>query len=177
MVNIELEILNFIRDSLSNPLLDEIMKFITYLGSSGFIWITVTVVMLAKKSTRKTGVKMAVSLLLSLLLCNIILKPIVGRVRPYEAANADIIIGKPSGASFPSGHSSSSFAAAVTLLKSRSSGGVAAVILAALIAFSRLYLYVHYPSDVIFGALLGTAIAFAADWLVERVYKIRKMPL
>lgn len=173
MANFELEILNFIRNSLSNPLLDEIMKFITHLGSGGFIWIAVTVVMLAKKNTRKTGVKMAVSLLLSLLLCNIILKPLVDRVRPYEAVNVDIIIGKPSGASFPSGHSSSSFAAAVTLLRSRSRGALAAVILAALIAFSRLYLYVHYPSDVLCGALLGTAIAFAADWIVNKAYKIQ----
>lgn len=168
MINLELGILNFIRDNLSNPMLDEVMKFITYLGSGGFIWIAAAIVMLTRKSTRKTGVKMAVSLLLSLLLCNIILKPLVGRVRPYEAANIGIIIGKPSGASFPSGHSSSSFAAAVTMFKDWHRGGWAAISLAALIAFSRLYLYVHYPSDVLCGAVLGGAIAFIADWLVER---------
>ncbi len=175
MVNFELEILNLIRDNLSSPILDQIMIFITHLGSAGLIWIVTAVILLINARSRKTGIKMAAALILSLIVCNIILKPLTARVRPYDMASISLLIAEPMGASFPSGHASSSFAAAVTLLINRNRLGVPAVVLAALISFSRLYLYVHYPSDVLCGALLGTAFAFAADLIVNKALN-RKNP-
>lgn len=173
MSNFELEILDFIRNNLSNPFLDSVMIFITHLGSGGFIWIMTAIIMLINAKSHKTGAKVAVALILSLIVCNGILKPLTARVRPYDAANVSLLIAKPMGASFPSGHASSSFAAALALLKNRSKAGVAAMVLAVLIAFSRLYLYVHYPSDVLCGAALGTALAFMADWIVNKTCKTK----
>lgn len=174
MVNFELEILNFIRDNLSNPFLDTVMPFITHLGSGGILWIAVAVVMLISKKHRKTGITISVALLLSLVVCNGILKPLVNRVRPYDMTSVELLIPKPMGASFPSGHTSASFAAAIAIALSRNKIWVFAVCAAVLIAFSRMYLYVHYPFDVLFGAILGALLAFAANWAVNKFYRIKK---
>lgn len=102
------------------------------------------------------------------LLCNVTLKPLVARLRPFEIADTmrQLLIDPPSDFSFPSGHTTSSFAAATALAAARARGGLAAMILAAVIAFSRLYLYVHYPTDVIAGALIGAFSGLAAYALV-----------
>lgn len=174
MVDFELEILSFIRDNLSNPFLDTVMPFITHLGSGGILWIAVAVVMLISKKHRKTGVTIAIALLLSLVVCNGILKPLVNRVRPYDMTSVELLISKPMGASFPSGHTTASFAAAVAIALSRNKIWVFALFAAVLIAFSRMYLYVHYPGDVLFGAILGMLLAFAANWAVNRFYRPKK---
>lgn len=174
MVNFEIEILNSIQSTISNPFFDTVMPYITYLGSGGIIWIAMAVIMLISQKNRKTGIKIAVALILSLIVCNFILKPLTARVRPYGITEISLLIGEPSGASFPSGHASASFAAAVVLMINKSRIRYAALVLAVLIAFSRLYLYVHYPSDVLAGAALGTALAFAADWIVNKFYAAKK---
>lgn len=170
MANIELEILNFIRDNLSNPILDAVMPVITYLGSGGAVWIVLTVIMLISGKNRKIGAAMTVALILSLIVCNGILKPLASRIRPYELVSAQLLIAPPMGASFPSGHASAAFAAAITLVLSRHRLASAAVIMAVLIAFSRMYLYVHYLSDVLAGAGLGTLLAVAACKITDKVY-------
>lgn len=169
-------ILDFIRSSISNPVLDKIMPVITYLGSGGIIWIVIAVIMLINARHRKTGFKIALALILSLLICNILLKPIVARTRPFDINTAvDIIISKPTDYSFPSGHTSASFATAVVLILSeRKRIWIPALTAAALIAFSRLYLYVHFPSDVFCGIILGIVIAFASVKIVDEIYRRRQ---
>lgn len=151
-------------------MLDAVMPFITYLGSGGAVWIALTVIMLISGKYRKAGAAMAVALILSLIVCNGILKPFANRIRPYELVSAKLLIAPPMGASFPSGHASAAFAAAMTLVLSRHRLAAAAVVMAALIAFSRLYLYVHYPSDVLAGAALGTLLAMAAYKIIDKAY-------
>ena len=112
----------------------------------------------------------------SLCLNNMILKHAFSRTRPYEVVDGLILLTrKATDFSFPSGHAGSSFAAATAIFcMTRNKGGVAALILAALIAFSRLYIGIHYPSDVIAGVLTGTLCGLAAAWMIRKIMEKRK---
>lgn len=162
-------ILLWIQDNFRNDFLTPIFTFITHLGDYGQLWIVLTLLFLIFARTRKTGILMMFSLLGSLLVNNMILKNLVARVRPYEVVESlNRIIEAQADLSFPSGHTGSSFAAAVViLLMCPKKMGIPAMILAALIMFSRLYVGVHYPTDVIAGAVTGTLIAV----FVCRIYK------
>ena len=177
LMNLDGGFLLFLQESVRNPVLDKIMIFITSLGDKGMIWILATVLLLIPKKTRKAGMVSAVALLGSLLFNNMLIKNIVQRPRPYVTLeDLRIIIPRPSEYSFPSGHSSSSFAAAVSFYRLLPKKlGIPAIVLAGLIAFSRLYVGVHYPTDVLAGALMGIALSYFAQYLVETITaKIKK---
>ena len=111
----ELRFLDFLQ-TIHTPLLDKILAFITSLGNAGIIWIVLAVVLLILPKTRKTGIIVAAALLMDLILCNLILKNLVARVRPYDVNTAiAILIKKPLDFSFPSGHTAASFAAMTAL--------------------------------------------------------------
>jgi len=130
------------------------------LGNNGFIWIVITVVLLFTKKYRECAIVMAVALLLSYLICNVGLKNLVSRDRPFWIDERVILkVEEPPDFSFPSGHTFSSFAAAVTLFIYSRKMGIAALALALTIAFSRLYLFLHFPSDVLASIVLGSATA------------------
>lgn len=168
----DFSVLNFIRDNIANPVLDMIMTVITHSGDFGAVWIAVTILCLCFKKTRPAGVAMALALLLGVIIGNGIIKNIVARPRPFDVNTAiELIISKPGEFSFPSGHTLASFAAAGALFIHHRRLGTAALIYAVLIGFSRLYLYVHYPTDVICGALLGIAIAVIAALSVKKLYE------
>lgn len=153
----ELEVLDWIAQHLRTDFLDSVMPWISRLADSGGIWLLAGVLLLTlNRKQRRVGGQVLLSMLFSLLFCNLILKNAVGRLRPFVLnPMAELLIAAPGDASFPSGHSSVSFAAAAVLMHSGIKGRWAALVLAALIAFSRLYLYVHFPSDVLAGAALG----------------------
>lgn len=172
MSNIELAILDFIRDNLTHPMLDSVMKFITFFGDAGWFWIVLGVVLLFFKKTRKMGITVCFALLLNLLLCNITLKPLVARVRPFDLAEGgELIITKPSDFSFPSGHTSVSFAGASAIFAHDKKYGIFALIFAVLIAISRLYLYVHFPTDVLAGAIVGAFCAMVSYYTFKAIFK------
>lgn len=159
-------ILFFIQEHLASPLGDAIMPVITHLGSGGLIWFIVAAILLARRETRPAGVVMIIAVVLSAAFVSLSLKPLFDRPRPFQAYPSDILIAPPAGSSFPSGHSAASFAGATAyLLMRKNKRGWLLLALAALIAFSRLYLFVHYPSDVLVGALTGVIFAFLAKWL------------
>lgn len=168
----EFAVLDFIRDNFSCKAMDVIMKAFTFLGEAGWLWIALGVVFLFFKKTRKIGATVLGALIFSLILCNITLKPIVARIRPYDIKEGiDLIISKPSDFSFPSGHTSASFAAAVAIFACNKKWGIEAIVLAAVIAFTRLYLYVHFPTDVIAGIFLGTLCAVISYYIVKFVWQ------
>ncbi len=177
-VNFDLPILDRIAANLWCPILDTVMPIITLLGDAGIFWIALSLVMILIPKYRKMGWSMGISLLIGLLLCNLTLKPLVARPRPYDyqlehfGVTIPLLIEKQSDFSFPSGHTIASFEAAVAMTLHRWKLGVPALVLASLIAFSRLYLYVHYPTDVLASLVLGTAIAFLGTWLVKKGYEI-----
>ncbi len=163
----EQNILLWLQNNMRNDILNHIMIFITSLGNAGAIWIIMAVGLLIPKKTRKTGIMVISGLLLSFIINNIILKNLVARTRPYDMiAGLTSLVGIQSDYSFPSGHTASSFVAAVIMLGNLPKKyGVPAIILAFLIAFSRMYVGVHYPSDVIAGALIATAIGLFVNWV------------
>ena len=174
-VSFDLPILEWIQANLQSSLLDTIMPIITLFGEGGIFWIAWAVILLIIPKTRKIGLSMIIALLLGLLVCNLTLKPLVQRIRPYDLQEQDfgiyinLLIDRQHDFSFPSGHTIASFEAAVVLLKYSKKMGIPALILAILVSFSRLYLYVHYPTDVLVSVVLGTAFAFAGCALANLV--------
>lgn len=162
ITKIDLSILNFIQDTLKSGFMDKMMTSITALGNMGIFWLLLIIVFLSSKEYKKLAKIMIVSLIINTVLVNIIIKPIVGRVRPFELVDGiKLLVLKPTDPSFPSGHSAISFCmmTVIVLFSKSKSLNIMAIVLAFLIAFSRLYLYVHYPTDVIVGALLGVLTA------------------
>ena len=173
-VSFDLPILDWIQANLTSPLGDKIWPIITLFGDDGIFWIALAVILLFFPKTRKTGLGMGIAMALGLLVCNIILKPVVARPRPYDYQEAlgviiPLITKRMHDFSFPSGHTIASFEASVVILLNHKKAGIAALVLAFLIAFSRLYLYVHYPTDVIVSIFLGTAFAFLGNFLSGKV--------
>lgn len=160
---LDFSILNWISAHLSCRPLDWLFVFFTRLGDAGLIWILAGILLLFSRRLRPYGFALLGALILSLLCVNLGIKPHVERLRPFQQVSGiTLLIPPPTEFSFPSGHASSSFAAAVVLFGADRRLGIAALCTAALISFSRLYLYVHFPSDVLCGAVIGAACGLAA---------------
>lgn len=145
---------------LHTPLLNQIMIFVTKLGDEGIFWIVLAVILLLFKKTRKCGLTIAVSMLLCYLLGNMFLKNVIARPRPCSIdPSVALLIPTPGEFSFPSGHTLHGFTAATAIFLHYKKPGIAAFILAALIAFSRMYLFVHFPTDILAGMILGIGVA------------------
>lgn len=155
----------YMLQELHNDWLNQVMIAITTLGNGGMIWIVSGLLFLFFPKTRQMGVAVLLSILVGFLLGNVLLKNIIARERPcWINPYISLLIESPKDYSFPSGHSLSSFAAAFSIFQYHKKWGIPAFVLAAAIACSRLYLFVHFPSDVIAGCLLGIGIA----WIVKR---------
>lgn len=167
----EINILYWIREHLTCPFLDWLMPPLSALSAHGEIWILLAVVLICIPKTRRAGLTVGVALLMGYLIGNMGLKNIIGRVRPYDVVDVPLLVERLHDFAFPSGHTLASFGAATALTLHYRRWGAAALVLAAIIGFSRLYLFVHYPTDVAAGALLGVALAFLARWMVDTVYE------
>ncbi|MBE7032302.1 MAG: phosphatase PAP2 family protein [Ruminococcaceae bacterium] len=154
----ELWILNLIQDIFGCGFLDFLMPKITALGNAGIIWILVGLVLLCTKKYRRGGVFLLVGLLLGLIFGNVILKNLIARPRPCWIYDVPLLIPNPTDFSFPSGHTLSSFISAFVLMRINRKFGIPALVLAILIAFSRMYLFVHFPTDILGGIVLAYAI-------------------
>jgi len=164
-----MEVLDFIQSNIRSDFLDAVMPVITRLGDGGVIWIAIALIFIATKKYRTEGFAILTALLMHLLVCNIIMKPLVARIRPCDINTAiELLIPRPADYSFPSGHSSASFAASAVILYANKRMGMIAFIFAAAIAFSRLYLYVHYPSDVLGGIVLGVVFGVLSRRIVAK---------
>ena len=168
-ISFDLPILDWIQANLQSPFMDKFMPFITIFGDAGIFWMIIAALLLIFPSTRKTGLGMAIAMMIGLIVCNITLKPLVARIRPYDlqaelGVTIQLLCDPQHDFSFPSGHTIASFEAAVVMLKNRKLG-IPAMILAVLISFSRMYLYVHYPTDVIASVILGSLFALIGDAL------------
>lgn len=168
--NIEFMVLDWIQ-SLRTPIGDTIVPYITRLGDAGVIWIILTVILLLIPKTRKSGAILAAALCVDAVLCNGILKNLVGRMRPCDVnTQVQLLIARPQDFSFPSGHTAASFAAVAALfLSGERKLWKPALALAVFIAFSRLYLYVHYPTDILGGVLVGLVSGYIGYWIIGKV--------
>ena len=184
-VSFDLPILEWIQANLQSGFLDTIMPIITMLGDGGIFWIVCSVLFTLHPKTRRMGIAMAIAMAMGLLICNIILKPAVGRMRPYAyqidilgktwndlLVGGKLLVDTPHDYSFPSGHTIACFEASVAIMLSSRKLGIPALIIAVLVAFSRMYLYVHYPTDVIASVILGSLFAVIGHIIAQRM----KMP-
>ncbi len=171
MLDFEFAILDFIA-TLHTGLGDTILAAITAFGNGGIGWIVLTAILLCLPKYRKAGVAMALALIFCLLIGNVTLKPLVARMRPYSYfPDMTLLIPPEKDFSFPSGHTYASFSAATALWLCHHRAGTAALILAVAIAFSRLYFYMHFPSDVLAGCILGIASGWTAYKIVMHHYE------
>ncbi len=171
MNDFEIKFLDFIQDKIACRFLDAVMPIISMFGDKGIFWIALSLLFIIIPKTRKIGITMGTALILGLIVGNGILKNLIGRIRPYDLnTRFHLLVKKLSDYSFPSGHTLASFECASVLMVKNKKIGIPALILAVLVAFSRLYLYVHYPTDVLAGAILGTLFGFAAIFIVDKIY-------
>ena len=176
-VSFDLPILDWIQETMQCAFLDKTMPIVTLFGDGGVFWIGIAVLLLFFAKYRKTGFSMGMALVLGLVVCNITLKPLVARIRPYDfqlqefGKEISLLISAQHDFSFPSGHTIASFEACTVLLLHDKRMGIPATVLAILIAFSRLYLYVHYPTDVLVSLVLGIAFGLLGNFLVNLIYK------
>ena len=176
-VSFDLPILEWIQAYLQSDFLDTVMPIITLFGEGGIFWIAWAVILLFFPQTRKIGWSMGAALILGVLVCNVTLKPLIARPRPYDFQLAEfgkeikLLIDAQHDFSFPSGHTIACFEASVVLLIHDKRMGIPAFILGILVSFSRLYLYVHYPSDVIFSIVFGIIFGILGTAIVNGIYK------
>lgn len=166
----EFSFLYFLQE-LHTPVLDSIMLFFTKLGNIGMPWLAIAAVMLIFKKTRKCGVAILVSLLLKELIGNLMLKNLIARERPcWIDTTVPLLVSSPSSYSFPSGHTFDGFAASASIFLYYKKTGILAIIIAAITAFSRMYLFVHFPTDVLASVVLGILVAMLVHKVIETYF-------
>lgn len=163
----EKTILDFI-SNFQNPIFDKIAMAFNYMGKAGIIFIIIGLFFFIKKDTRQLGIHIMLSLIFCLILGNLLLKPIFARIRPYDLYNIDIIVKELKDYSFPSGHTFSAFATAFTVNKYMKKFGKFMFVFAIIMGITRLYLYVHFPTDVLGGIILGYICYKLADILMDK---------
>ena len=168
--SIDWAILNYVQAELKCPFLDFAMPVISSVANAGIIFFVAAGVMLFFKNYRRCSVNILLCLAIGAVIANLILKPLIARKRPcWVNEEIELLVSVPQDFSFPSGHTLHSFMVAAVIFMYDKRIGIPALILAVIIAFSRLYLYVHFPSDVLCGALLGVVIAVCGYYLTKLV--------
>ena len=170
ITNFDFSILDWIQANLRCELLDKIMPVLSMLGEWGIFWIILGLILLIFRKTRRCGVLMLISMAVVFLIGDQVIKPLVGRVRPCNIRlDLDIPVDRPSSNSFPSGHAGIAFTATTMIFMHHKGWGIAALVLSLLIAFSRLYNYVHYPTDVLAGIAFGILVAIVVYFIAKKV--------
>ncbi len=150
-----------------SSLLDAFFLGVTKIaGSYGQLWVAIALLLLIFKRTRRAGISLLIAYVGVFLLGQYVLKTLISRPRPCQIDTAfPLLVSRPSSSSFPSTHSAWAFGGATAIFLQHKKAGIAAYVVAVLIGFSRLYLFLHFPTDVLFGAGMGVALGFAADRL------------
>jgi len=173
LFQIDLNTVIWVQENLQSPLWNPFWIFLTTIGDAGIIWILTSLILVAYPKTRTLGLTCSLALIFSVLITNLGLKNLVARPRPYTHFDANLLINEKWDFSFPSGHTSASFAVAYVLFKNKfklkkTPFYLFALILAVLMGFSRLYLSVHFPTDIIAGAGVGILCAYLAGIVIKK---------
>jgi undecaprenyl-diphosphatase len=166
----EADLLIQINNIFSCDALDFLFSFISLLGNKGGIWIAIALILTLIPKTRKCGICMMISLLFCLIIGNGILKPLFARVRPYNFSSDIVLITEPlSDYSFPSGHTMAAFASAIAMYTFYKKSGIIMLVGAFLMGLSRIYLCMHYPTDVLGGMVFGVLFGIASYKILKKV--------
>lgn len=166
----DFEILFFIQNYIRNDVLDVLVPLYTSLGEDGIIWIALGFILLIPKKYRKTGIMVLATLLVMLIVNNIILKNLIARPRPcWTYPEMVQLVGNPSSYSFPSGHTVSAFAVAFTVFSQHKKLGKIIIVMAAIMAFTRLYVFVHFPTDIYGGIIVAAAITTFVCFMEKKI--------
>lgn len=176
LIQIDENILLFIQEYLRRDWMNGFWSTVTHLGDSGFIWILIGVLLLIFKRTRKAGAAVLLALIFGAVITNVILKNVIARIRPYEVIEGlHLLIERQHDFSFPSGHACAAFSGAMALYRTIPRRyGICALVFAGLIALSRLYVGVHYPTDVMAGVLIGIFSGWAAWKVMEFIMEKKR---
>lgn len=167
-MNWEFDWLDFMQ-TIHSPILNVIMVGLSTIGNAGIFWIVVTLIMVMFKKTRKCGFQIAFAMLITYIIGNLILKNAIQRDRPcWINPDVKLLVANPKDYSFPSGHTMNGIVASITIFLNNKKIGIPAIVLALLIAFSRLYNYVHFPTDVFGGIVIGVFCAIIAEWIFKK---------
>ncbi|MDO4862981.1 MAG: phosphatase PAP2 family protein [Ruminococcus sp.] len=170
---LDFTILDWIQRNCRSAVMDVLMPKVTLFGQMGLFWIVLAVIFLAVRRYRKCGITLSFGLICSLLIGNLLLKNLIARSRPcWINTDIDMLIAIPKDYSFPSGHTLCCFIAAVVILSYDKRLGIPALIIAAAVGFSRMYLYVHFPSDVLGGMVIGIAIGIFSVLLTRKLMTV-----
>lgn len=178
IIEFDRTILFWIQDNLRNVFTDNFFSVITYFGEKGIFWLSMAVILLFFKKTRKCGIMMIGAVALGFFTGECFVKNLVCRNRPFILFEWDVenlLITAPAGFSFPSGHTCASFAASTSIFFNSRKWGIPALCFAFLIAFSRIFLFVHFPSDIIIGMLWGITAAVIVKLIVDCIYKKKQL--
>lgn len=174
----DLPILDWIQAHMTSPMMDKIMTVITLCGEPA-VWVVLCLILVMIPKTRKFGWSATAALVLGLLVCNATLKPLIARIRPYDlheqitGNHIDLLVKTPHDWSFPSGHTIAAFEFATALWVRKKSIGIPVFLFAILLSFSRLYIYVHYPTDVFFSVAAGILFGLLGCLIVNIWYKAK----
>lgn len=161
-----------LQHNLNSELFNKVMIFFTILGDNGMIWIAVALILFLNRKYRKIGVFSIVSLIICALAVNVILKPLIHRPRPFsELADITLLIKAPKDYSFPSGHTAASFVMVYIFFRHIKKYFIPVLITGILIAFSRMYLTVHFPSDILVGLIIGLLSGYAGEKIADGFYR------
>jgi undecaprenyl-diphosphatase len=172
--SLDRQLLSFFSEGIRNCFFDSLMPFVSAINQHGEIWIAISIILMINKNTkiRRLGISVLIALALGSILVELVLKNTIARARPIgDEFNFNFIINLPESYSFPSGHTTSSFAAFGVFLFSKARYRYLVLALAALIAFSRMYLHVHYPSDILGGIILGLSCGWIAVHLGKAFFR------
>lgn len=170
----DFKLLLWVQENVRTPILSAFFIPFTTIGNAGFLFIFIGVVLSFFKKTRRAGLTLLISLALSFILNDLTVKNIIQRARPYNSYSQIIPLVPPPGKySFPSGHTAAAFSSMVTLFFTKKKYAIPGLILAVIMGLSRIYVGVHYPSDVLCGAILGSVVAVIVSLTVKKAYKER----
>jgi undecaprenyl-diphosphatase len=173
--NLDERLLRWIGDTLRVPILNDAVCYYTHLGDAGLLFIALAVLMLCFAKTRRAGGTALAAMALGMVVTNMTIKPLISRDRPWVVMEGFETLARSADQnSFPSGHTCAAFAFAIavcTVLPWRWAK-ITAVLVAVLMGFSRLYVGVHFPSDVLAGAVIGSLCGLLANWIVSRMIRL-----
>ncbi len=177
-MDFEFYILDYIQSNFRTELLDKIMPIVSFMGKLSWIWVVIAIVCLFTKKFRRLGISLSSDLIFNLIAGNLIIKTIVARPRPCTLnKTVELISSVPFDTSFPSGHTLSAFGAATIIFIYNKWLGIIAYLFAFIMAFSRLYLYVHFPTDILFGAIFGITFAVISYFITKPITNPQKLKL